>query len=197
MSGLLLCLLFSNYLWLLNSANSQLKTSSNKHTALWKTALTAVICTCIQLLVLLSVILLPFRLWCSSWYSMDSVFWGYFPVKLQPVYVVLWCGTQSRKGYLQGLLTRTVSWVFFRFLFKVLREFVSKSWDFWACHHLELEIEVLGRFLWFLCLKSHCDRKLYSQRGTQMRWMRQKCLHYPTLYISYCFGCSKFFLGKK
>lgn len=120
MSGLLLCLLFSNYLWLLNSANSQLKTSSNKHTALWKTALTAVICTCIQLLVLLSVILLPFRLWCSSWYSMDSVFWGYFPVKLQPVYVVLWCGTQSRKGYLQGLLTRTISWVFL--------DFYSRSW---------------------------------------------------------------------
>lgn len=94
-----------------------------------------------------------------------------------------------------GIVNKNNRLRFFRFLFKILRQFVSKSWDFWTCHHLELEVEVLGRFLWFLCLKSHCDRKLYSQRGTQMRWMRQKMPTDPTLYISYCFGCIKFFLG--
>lgn len=105
-------------------------------------------------------------------------------------------GRQKRKGYSQRLLRWALSSGF--------QDLSSRSWAlcfqklrFCAYNHMDLEVKVQGRFLQFLCLKSHLGRKWSTQMETSMRWMRQKIPTDPTLHISYCFRCSDVFMKKK
>lgn len=89
--------------------------------------------------------------------------------------------------------------------FRSFKVFLSKSWGslfvqklrFWACNPTDLEVKVLGRFLKFLCLKFHLDRKLPSQTATSMRGWDRKTSTDPTAHISYYFRCREVFLKNR
>lgn len=70
-SDLLFCLVFSRYLWLLNSLQTLNLKASLATTALhWHIALSMVICMSLLPRVCLFTILLPFRLCCTWWCAM-------------------------------------------------------------------------------------------------------------------------------
>lgn len=62
---------------------------------------------------------------------------------------------------------------------------------------MDFEVQVLGRFLQFLGLKSYLDRKLSSQMEMSMSCIGHQVSIDPTLYISYCFRCSQVFLERR